>query len=218
MSLKILSLILSIIFVTVISIPLKKRESLINQNSNNMTTLMVEMNNDSTTTMLENVTSLIENSTFPTLLSTSTTQSTPTLTSTNNSIILSQSINMEENKSVEGLSPIMDSINNIITNQNFSQHFLDNFNGLFNVNESIFSTSQCYYEGTTIHENGSIREMTEDEINKMADFITKSVKYNSEWRYDEEANDWVKVDETVISEKDSWPEIPCFCEYCSNKK
>ncbi|CEF69798.1 Hypothetical protein SRAE_2000444400 [Strongyloides ratti] len=219
MNLKIFFLTLFITLTLVISIPLKKRENLENQNFSNTTTLVIENDIISTTlqstTIPEVDTFLLDNVTFPTLSSTSPTQSTSV--STDSGIISSQSIISKENINVVGLSPIMHNVNDNNPNQNLSQYFLNTSNGIFNVNESIFSSSSCYYEGTSIFENGIKREMTEDEMNLMADFITKSVEFNLYWKYDEDSHDWVKINETVTSEKDSWPEIPCFCKYCSTK-
>uniref|UniRef100_A0A0K0FU21 Uncharacterized protein n=1 Tax=Strongyloides venezuelensis TaxID=75913 RepID=A0A0K0FU21_STRVS len=218
-NIKIYFLLLFIVFPTVITNSLRKRENLENQKINNVTASNLTTDFYSTTLPYtnesENTTILMENSSFVTLISSfSTTQST--FLSTSN--ISSQDINIEENVKIEELSPLMDNISKNINIENEFQNFFNNSNGIFNVEEGIFSNSSCYYEGTTIIEDGIKREMTEEEMNDMAEFITKTVKFNSEWRHDEESNDWVKVDETVTSEKDSWSEVPCFCKYCSTKK
>uniref|UniRef100_A0A0N4ZWE5 C-type lectin domain-containing protein n=1 Tax=Parastrongyloides trichosuri TaxID=131310 RepID=A0A0N4ZWE5_PARTI len=86
--------------------------------------------------------------------------------------------------------------------------------GYFNMTEDSIKDVSCYYEGTSIIENGVKRKMTDHEMNLMAEFITASVKFNSEWKF-EEGNGWVKVDETVTSNKEDWPDVPCFCTYCN---
>uniref|UniRef100_A0A0N5BAV4 Uncharacterized protein n=1 Tax=Strongyloides papillosus TaxID=174720 RepID=A0A0N5BAV4_STREA len=218
-NIKIFFLLLFIVFPTVFTNSLRKRKDLENQKINNITTSNLTTDFYSTTLPYtnesENITILMENSTFVTLISSSSTTQSTSLSTSN---ISSQDINIEENEKIVELSPLMDNINKNINIENEFQKFFSNSNGIFNIEEGIFAKSSCYYEGTTIIEDGIKREMTEEEMNEMAEFITKTVKFNSEWRYDEEINDWVKVDETITSEKDSWSEVPCFCKYCLTKK